>query len=87
VGHVWFGPTPVGGGAYIFDLEVDPTHRRMGHAARALEEVIVWARQEGFPSIGLSVFDHNPGARRLYEGAGFAVLGSRSGQTEMRLAL
>lgn len=86
-GQVWFGPAPVGGGAYIFDLEVDPVHRRRGHAARALEEVIVWARREGFGSVGLSVFDLNPEARRLYEGAGFAAVGSRAGQTEMRLAL
>lgn len=59
--------TPVGAGAYIFDLEVDPAHRRMGHAARALEHVIAWARLEGFLTVGLSVFDHNPGARGLYE--------------------
>lgn len=87
VGHVWFGPAPVGAGAYIFDLEVDPAHRRRGHAARALDEVIAWARRGEFPAVGLSVFDHNPGARRLYEAAGFAVVGSRAGQTEMRLVL
>lgn len=87
VGHVWFGPAPVGGGAYIFDLEVDPAHRREGHAGRVLDEVISWARLEQFPSLGLSVFDHDPGARRLYEAAGFAVVGARSGQTEMRLIL
>ncbi|HSJ36108.1 MAG TPA: GNAT family N-acetyltransferase [Acidimicrobiia bacterium] len=87
VGQVWFGPAPVGGGAYIFDLEVDPVHRRKGHAARALDEVIAWARREEFPSVGRSVFDHNPGARRLYEAAGFALVGFRAGQTEMRLVL
>lgn len=87
VGHVWFGLAPVGDGAYIFDLEVDAAHRRRGHAARALDEIIAWARREEFVSLGLSVFDHNPGARRMYEAAGFAVVGSRAGQTEMRLAL
>ncbi|PZE35425.1 GNAT family N-acetyltransferase [Curtobacterium sp. MCPF17_031] len=83
VGHLWIGPfTPGSADWWVFEVEVDPAHRRQGHARRALELAHEVARAEGATSIGLNVFGYNTGARHLYEELGYEVA-----SVQMRLPL
>jgi ribosomal protein S18 acetylase RimI-like enzyme len=73
VGMVWMGLRPGAGApqAFVFDLRIDPDHRRHGYAAAALWELEQLALGHGAQQIGLHVFEHNPGAIRLYEKLGY----------------
>ena len=73
VGYAWFVPEdrPFGRVAYIYDISVDPLHRRKGHAQAALGEIERWARDQGLVGVQLHVFGFNTGARELYKRAGF----------------
>ncbi len=56
---------------FILDLEVFAPHRRRGHASSALRLLTDQARRAGAERLGLHVFGHNHGARRLYHALGF----------------
>ena len=61
-------------------------HRGQGLGTVVLDAVIAEARRRGLPGISLSVEDGNP-ARRLYERAGFRVVGRNGGSDTMHLDL
>ena len=73
VGYVWFTREvrPVGRVVFIYDIAVDPEHRRKGHAQAALLEVEEYARTNGCLGVMLHVFGSNAGARQLYLRAGY----------------
>lgn len=73
VGHAWFVPEdkPFGRVLFIYDIAVDPEHRRRGYARQALGEIEAFAREHGYVGVQLHVFGGNAGARRLYLEAGF----------------
>ena len=73
VGYAWFVPEdrPFGRVAFIYDIAVDPAHRRKGHAQAALAEIEAWAKANGLVGVQLHVFGGNTGARELYKRAGF----------------
>lgn len=73
VGYVWFTQEdrPVGRVVFIYDIAVDPAHRRKGHAQAALVEVEAYARANGCIGVMLHVFGSNTGARQLYLKAGY----------------
>ena len=73
VGYAWFAglDRPFGRVAFIYDIAVDPAHRRKGHAGAALGEIEAYARANGFVGVQLHVFGFNTGARELYRRAGF----------------
>ena len=73
VGYVWFTQEdrPVGRVVFIYDIAVDPEHRRKGHAQAALLEVEDYARSNGCLGVMLHVFGNNTGARDLYRKAGY----------------
>ena len=73
VGYAWFVPVdrPIGRVAYIYDIAVEPAHRRKGHATQALAEIEAFARDHGLVGVELHVFGDNAGARRLYLEAGY----------------
>lgn len=74
VGYLWIGPFSAGSPDWwVFNVEIDAGHRRLGHARRALEAGHAVARAEGAASIGLNVFGYNDGARELYESLGYGV--------------
>jgi len=77
VGYLWFAVIVKHGlrGAYVYDLEVHPDHRRQGHAKRAFEALEARVAALGLSSIGLHVFGHNPGAQSLYSQLGYTVTG------------
>ncbi|MBN8280643.1 MAG: GNAT family N-acetyltransferase [Gammaproteobacteria bacterium] len=74
VGYAWYALQRKHGscGAYIYDLEVKPEHRRKGHAYRALKAMEPLAVKAGATSIGLNVFASNVGAQALYRRLGYA---------------
>jgi len=73
VGRLWWAEAPKGGAleAYVYNIEVDEPARRRGHARAAFVELERVAREHGVRQLGLHVFGHNAGARRLYESLGF----------------
>ncbi|MCJ1713586.1 GNAT family N-acetyltransferase [Curtobacterium sp. VKM Ac-2922] len=83
VGYLWIGPFEAGSADWwVFDVEIDADHRRLGHARRALELGQQVAKDQGARSIGLNVFGYNTGAQDLY-----AQLGYRVTSTQMLLPL
>ena len=73
VGRLWWTEAVKGGAveAYVYNIEIDESARRRGHARAAFVELERVAREHGVQQLGLHVFGHNQGARRLYEALGF----------------
>jgi ribosomal protein S18 acetylase RimI-like enzyme len=73
VGYAWFVPEdrPFGRVAFIYDIAVNPAHRRKGYARQALALIEAFAREQGLAGVQLHVFGGNAGARRLYLEAGY----------------
>ena len=73
VGTLWWAEAPKGGAleAYVYNIEIAEAARRRGHARAAFVELERVAREHGVQQLGLHVFGHNGGARRLYESLGF----------------
>lgn len=73
VGYAWFVPEdrPFGRVVFIYDIAVDPAHRRNGYAQAALGEIEAFAREHGCVGVQLHVFGGNTGARKLYQRAGY----------------
>jgi ribosomal protein S18 acetylase RimI-like enzyme len=84
VGHVWFGPDEwsTEAGWWLWELEIDDAHRGRGIGTRVIALVEAEVSRLGGTTVGLSVFDHNPAARRLYD-----RLGYRAVSTSMRKIL
>jgi ribosomal protein S18 acetylase RimI-like enzyme len=70
------------GYAFIYDIEIEPGRRGEGLGTAALNTLEKWARANGITVIGLHVFGHNDGARRLYRRLGYV---ETSVQMEKRL--
>ena len=79
----------------LFQMWVAPEARGHGVAAALLDAALLWARARNAHAMELGVVDGNAAARRLYERAGFSVVGepasqrpgSRQMEQKMRLAL
>jgi len=73
VGQLWWAEGDKGGRqeAYVYNIEIDEAARRRGHARAAFAELERVAREHGMDQVGLHVFGHNAGARRLYDELGF----------------
>ena len=56
---------------FIYDIAVDPAHRRRGYARLALGEIERYAQDHGCVGVMLHVFGNNDGARDLYRTAGY----------------
>lgn len=82
VGHLWFalqarqGPCT----AFVYAVEVQPAHRRQGHARRALQALEGLATELGAAHIGLHVFGFNAAAQALYRSLGYAVTSLNMGK-------
>ncbi|HUJ78101.1 MAG TPA: GNAT family N-acetyltransferase [Thermoplasmata archaeon] len=75
VGRIWLWLVPGSPpGGFVYDLAIDPAHRRRGYAEAALRLAEERLRSDGANRIGLHVFANNPGAIRLYEKIGYAVV-------------
>jgi ribosomal protein S18 acetylase RimI-like enzyme len=73
VGQAWYvaEDRPIGRVIFIYDIAVDPEHRRKGHAQAALRAIEDDARAMGCIGVQLHVFGGNTGARELYRKAGY----------------
>lgn len=74
VGTLWLATQSSAAGhveAFVYDLEIDPAHRRRGLASAALHEAASWARRQGARRLALHVFGDNTAARGLYRKLGF----------------
>jgi ribosomal protein S18 acetylase RimI-like enzyme len=73
VGYAWFTveDRDVGRVVFIYDLAVDPAHRRQGYARLALAEIDGYAHDHGCIGVMLHVFGDNEAARQLYRSAGY----------------
>ena len=78
-GHLWIGPSPEGGAQdwWIWDLEVDESHRSHGVGRAVMGLAEDEARARGADSLGLSVFAGNEVARRLYRSVGYREVAVR----------
>lgn len=77
VGVLWMAVNerPGGRSGYVYDVAIDPEHRRRGHARAAFIALDDVARDLGLSDIGLHVFANNPGAQALYRSLGFEITG------------
>lgn len=64
--------------AELLTVAVDPAHRRRGAARLLLDAVVDRVRADGARTLFLEVGADNPGARTLYDSAGFKVVGHRA---------
>lgn len=73
VGTLWWSESDQAGRrqAYVYNIEIDEHARRRGYARAAFLELERVAREHGAQQLGLHVFGHNHGARRLYDALGF----------------
>jgi ribosomal protein S18 acetylase RimI-like enzyme len=78
VGVIWFAVEERHGllSAFVYDVEIKPGFRRLGHAKAAFEALELLVRELGLSSIGLHVFGHNPEAQALYNKLGYRVTGN-----------
>lgn len=77
VGVLWMAVNqrPGGRSGYVYDVAIDPAHRRRGHARAAFIALEDVARELGLSDIGLHVFANNSGAQALYRSLGFEPTG------------
>jgi ribosomal protein S18 acetylase RimI-like enzyme len=75
VGMLWFAAKERGGAriAYLYNIEIDPGHRRRGHARRALEALEREVARLGLAGIALHVFGHNASGQALYAKLGYVT--------------
>ena len=74
IGFVWFGTLPgqPAISTFLFDVFVEPAHRRKGYARTILVNMMEHLTARGIGQFGLDVRADNLGARALYESLGFA---------------
>ena len=71
----------------IHRLCVDPDFQNQGIAAKTLEYIEKLCKCQGYESIRLDCFTENPYSRKLYDKAGYSVVGYadwRKGRFELR---
>ena len=75
VGYIWFAVVEKNGlrSAFVYDVEIKPEFRRLGHAEAAFKLLEPLVRKLGLSSIGLHVFSQNASAQALYRKLGYAV--------------
>ena len=52
--------------AVLWDIRVDPDHRRLGIGGRLLSRAATWARERGYGQLGIETDSSNVGACRFY---------------------
>ena len=55
----------------LYDVVVDPSHRRSGVGRLLVEAVLGFLKEHGAPQVVLSTATHNDAAQRLFESVGF----------------
>jgi GNAT superfamily N-acetyltransferase len=68
-------------------IGIESTHRGRGIGRQLLDAVIAEARERQLPGLSLSVEEENIAARRLYDSAGFVVVGRVENSPTMLLTI
>ena len=63
--------------AMVQELVVAQSHQRRGIATRLMTEAHRWARDRGVTEVGLSVYEFNQAALRLYHRLGYSTVSRR----------
>ena len=73
VGTLWIAEQLRGANrvAYMYDLFIEPAHRRQGHALAAFTALEAQVQALGLRGIALHVFGHNAAAQALYLRLGY----------------
>ena len=71
VGYLYVEQHPADQEAYVHFLGVESSQRGRGFAQALLGAAVRWGADRGFPHVALTVREDRPGARRLYQRAGF----------------
>ena len=89
VGEIWFGYEEEDGKKQVFLAEflIYEGYRRKGYATSALSEMERIAEADGCAVSALYVWDHNPGAYKLYEKCGYATVSHGNGGSYMKKKL
>jgi ribosomal protein S18 acetylase RimI-like enzyme len=75
LGYLWCAPNAEARSVFIYDFYVAPEHRGKGYGRAALGALEEMFAGPDYGEIKLRVAADNPGARRLYEAAGYQVTG------------
>ena len=70
-GYLYVEAHPADQEAYVHFLGVEAAQRGRGQAQALLGAAARWGAERGFPHVALTVREDRPGARRLYQHAGF----------------
>ena len=73
VGALWYGIQERAGQriAYVYDVLVEPLHRRKGYATQAFQALEAEVSSRGLCGVALHVFGHNETAQALYARLGY----------------
>lgn len=73
VGTIWYALRPKGPSqvAFIYEITIDPEHRRKGYAQQTFQALEELVQAQGVSAIDLHVFGHNNPAIALYQKIGF----------------
>ena len=71
VGYLYVEEHPADREAYVHFVGVDASQRGRGFAQALLGAAARWGAEHGWPHVALTVREDRPGARRLYQRAGF----------------
>jgi ribosomal protein S18 acetylase RimI-like enzyme len=83
LGSLWIGPADSDQTEswWIWDITLDPEHRRHGYGKAAMLLAEHQARAHGATVLGLNVFGTNTVARHLYDSLGYNVVALRMSKT------
>ncbi|RCW64542.1 GNAT family N-acetyltransferase [Saliterribacillus persicus] len=70
VGVIWIAERTDAKG-FIYDINIWEESQCKGYGKKAMQEIEIFAKENGMNSIGLHVFGHNKVARYLYEKLGY----------------
>ena len=75
IGTVWFIHRLEKNISFIGDIIINEKHRRNGYATQILKKLEdIAINEHKTDKIGLNVFKHNPGAKKLYDKLGYEVV-------------
>jgi GNAT superfamily N-acetyltransferase len=83
VGSLWLGSASEAraGEWWVWDVLIDESHRGRGLGKTCMQLAELEASAHGATHLGLTVFGHNPVARRLYDGLGYRAVSTRMSKT------
>ncbi|MDJ0313473.1 GNAT family N-acetyltransferase [Arthrobacter sp. H35-D1] len=76
IGYLWVGTdsSEDNHSWWVWDIVIDNEHRGKGLGRATMKLAEDYARSHGAHTLGLSVFDFNHGARKLYESMGYETV-------------